>query len=262
MSAIAALAKVIGGIIFILSLAGLIFASALAQFTEYDNLQPAITGIVLQGQTLPTEAEFSKMKADVAQHCLQTGEEYFNSADVFPGSPNATLRCADVAATASPQEFYDLAAIGFFDAIYYKKYACDFISCMTQLPEDEAPFVLISAHANSFFKQVLIWTAAGIVVGLALVAVAIRRPFGIAKAVGIEMIISGAVAYAGMSVIKGMVPVQAAQAATGVLAQLLNGLLSTLSNSFVIVLAIGIVLAVVGFAGLRLGKAGKEKKKK
>jgi len=260
MSLVTTIAKIIGSIIFGLFLIALIFVSAMVQFTEYSNLQPAFSGLVSQGMQAPSDAEFAQMKTTFMQYCQQSGMTSVNPSQTG-GGPNVTIQCADINSAASGQEFIQLIAASLFNDIYYKNYTCDFVSCFLQLPQGEPPLVLLSAHANAFFKSPVMWAIAGIIAGLALIVFAIRKPFGIAKAVGIEMLVSGAVAYVGINAIKGMVPAVLAGAADA-LNQLLNGLFATLQNNFIIVLAIGVVLTVIGFVGVRFVKTKKPAKKK
>lgn len=255
MSVLTAVLKIVGGILLTLVVLA-VMSSGLAQFTEYGNLKTALVQTVLPQLPNLTASEFSEIKSDALAHC--SGVETINLADVRSGSPNATIRCADIAAVANGSELKQLAAVGIFDYIYYKNYSCAFIDCLSALPEQERPTVLVSAHANAFFKNAMMWAIAGAVLGLALLVLAIRKPFGIAKAVGIEMLFAGALAYVGLSAAKSMVPAEATQAAGGAVAPLINGLFATLANGFVIVLAVGVVLAIVGFAGSR----GAPKKKK
>ena len=256
MSALSALGKILGGIILGLFLIGLIYASAMAQFTTHDNLQPAFTGLISMGMPV-NESDFAQTKATFTQYCQQPGITVIDLGALGGGGPNMTLACSDVATATSAAQLVQFIAIGAFNSLYYKNYSCDFISCLSTLPDSEKPTVIFSAHANAFLNQIVTWMIAGVVLGLALLVVSIRKPFGIVKAVGIEMIGAGVVAYVGMSFVKGMIPANMPDA----LAPLLNSLFGALQNNFVIVLAIGVVLAVIGFVGARLAKKPAKKKK-
>ena len=258
MSVLSALGKVFGGIIFTLFLVGLIYTSAAAQSTTHDNLQPAFTGLISASMPV-NESQFSQTKAVFMQYCQQTGAATIDLGALGGGGSNMTLKCSDIASATSAAQLVQLAAAGAFDSIYYKNYTCDFISCLSTLPDSEKPMMIFSAHANAFLNQIMAWMIAGIVVGLLLLIVSIRKPFGIAKAVGIEMIIAGALSYAGVAFTKGAISANMPD----VVAPLVNNLFGMLQSNFVIVLAIGVVLAVAGFVGAHFTKAKtKEKVKK
>jgi hypothetical protein len=256
MSVLSALGKIIGGIILGLFLIGLIFVSAMAQFTAYDNLQPTFVNLISTSMPI-NESQFPQTKAMFTQYCQQPGITAIDIGALGNGAANMTLKCSDIASATSAQQLAQSMATSMFDSIYYKNYTCEFISCMSTLPEQERMTIMSSAHANAFFNQAIMWCIGGIILGLVLLIVAIRKPFGIAKAVGIEMIASGAVAYVGTNAIKGMM----SAGMPSEVISIANTLFGILQSNFVIVLAIGAVLAVVGFVGTRFTKAKVKKKK-
>jgi len=257
MSVLSALGKIIGGIILGLFLIGLIFASGMAQFTTYDNLQPTFVNLISTSMPI-NESQFTQTKAMLTQQCQQPGVTTIDLGTLGNGGVNMTLKCSDIASATSAAQLARLAATGLFDSIYYKNYTCEFFSCMSTLPEQEKMTVMSSAHANAFFNQAVMWCIGGMILGIVLLVVAIRKPFGIAKAVGIEMIASGAVAYVGISMIKGTISTGMPSEVIGVA----NSLFGILQNNFIIVLAIGVVLTVIGFVGVRFVKTKKPAKKK
>jgi len=258
---ISALGKIVGSIILGLFLIGLIFSSAFAQFTEYNNLQPVFVGLISMNIPI-NESEFPQMKAMLMQQCQQPGVTFIDSGALGGGAAtgggfNLTLKCSDIIAATSAAQLAELAATGLFDSIYYKNYTCDFISCLSTLQDQEKFAIMSSAHAHNFLNQVITWCIAGIAVGLLLIIVSIRKPFGIAKTVGIEMIVSGVIAYVGMSLMKGII-----SGVPSEVAAIANGLFSTLQNNLMTVIAIGAFLFFVAFAGARLTKPKAKVKKK
>ena len=258
MSVLSVVLRIIGCVVFGLFLALAVISNGMAQFTEHDNLQHAFIGMISEQMPAPNATDFAQAKTDMMRECA--GHESVNLAEMFEGAPNATVSCANVAEVASGQELVQLAAVAMFDAIYYKSYACEFVDCLTTLPEQEKPMVLVSAHANAFFKDAMMGAIALAIVGIVLIAIAMRKPFRIAKAVGIEMIFVGAVMYAVTAVvISGMLPAEAAGATVGPVVQ---GLIGAMASSFAIVLAAGIILAAVGFVGERLLRKEKAHRKR
>lgn len=225
-------------------------SSAFAQFTEYDNLKGTFTGLVSQQLPSMNQSQFEQTKAALTLYCRQPGRTTVNFADAMPGSYgslNITMKCSDITTAASSQAFFDLVAIAMFDGIYYKNYTCSFVTCVTTLPNQDKIAVIASRHANSFFKQAVFICIGGMVVGLLLITVGIRRIFGIFKAVGIEMIIAGALSYVSINAVKGMVPAGVSSIAGPVV----DSLVATISSNLIIVVIVGVILAVIGFVGAR-----------
>ena len=257
MTLIHAACRVAGGVLFTLFLIGFVMLHGVSQFTEYGNLQPAVTGAMLSRMPSMSASEFSAAKSDALAYCQKTGAEAFNLADARPGLPNATIRCADVAAAGGPDELRQILAAGVFDYVYYKDYACGFFDCLSQLHDQELAMMMVSGHAHEFFKSMMALSVAGIMAGLALMAYGIRRLFPVVRAVGIEMSIAGAASLAVSKVAEGAVPVEAA--VNEAIAPLISGLFDTLSGGFAVVLAVGVVVAAAGFIGSR---GRKEKRRK
>jgi hypothetical protein len=257
MSVLSAVLRIAGGIVFGLFLVLAVISNAMAQFTEHDNLQPVLVGVISEQLPAPNASEFAEAKTELMARCA--GRESMNLAEVFEGAPDVTVGCADAVAATSGAELVQLAAAAMFDAIYYKRYACAFLDCVTTLPDEEKAMVLASAHANAFFKDATMGAVILALVGIALIAVAIRRPFGIAKAVGIAMTIVGIVTYVGMNVAKGMLP---AEVAGGAIGPIVQGLIGTMLSGFLFVLGAGIILAATGFAGERAFERRKPGKRK
>lgn len=256
MTLLSAACKVVGGLLFTLFLVALVMAAGLAQFTDYGNLQPAVSSTILQQIPNMSAHDVSAVKSEVAAHCQRIGAETFNLADVRSGFPNATMRCSDVAA-ADAGGLKRLVAVGIFDYAYHKEYPCDFLSCMSQLPEQEKAMAAISSQANAFFKALMLWSVVGIIAGLALIALGTRELFGVLRQLGIEAIVSGAVSYAAIAAAKGIISAEAA--ANPELASLLSSLFGALSSSLVAAVAAGAVLAAAGFVG---GRPHKKKRGK
>ena len=198
-------------------------------------------------------AEFAQTKSGLSAYCNQTGVQIINLADITPGSPNATIKCSDIATATSSQDLGRLIAIGIFDQIYYKQYTCDLLACLSQLPEQDKFAIMVSAYANSTFKQAVMFAAGGIVLGIILIILGIRKLFRILRAIGVEVAIVGAAGYIGMNVLVGNVPAQVMQI------NVISDLLASLSSSFMVALVVGIVLTVVGFVGAHF--VGREKPK-
>lgn len=250
MSLISAVLKAIGCIIFIVALMGFIGAGTMAQFTDHDSLRDVFIGMRVNPLPSMSDVQFAQYKAGILGYCHQTGKDAVNLAEISPGSPNATMKCSDVSAIATPQEFVQYVTEGMFDVTYYKNYSCDFISCMSQLPDSEKLALVVSAHANAFFKQVALWAAVCMIIGLAITAIAIRKLFGILRAVGIEMAIAGAISYLLISFERSMIPPAMSLEITA----FINNIIDTLIAGYLYVLVIGIVLAVIGIVGGRFLK--------
>jgi hypothetical protein len=261
MSAVSAILKIAGGIIFAVFLVTLVVTNSTSSFTEHDNLQSLAMTIAASQLQFPqmNAAQFAQFKTAAASLCSQAGRTSINLKELSADSPDATLTCSEIAAARSTNDIAESIAAGMFDAIYYRNYSCSFISCLSTLPEQEKALMFASAHANAFFKQMMFAAVAGMLVGAAIVVIAIRKPLGIARVLGMSMIISSVIGFVLVNLAKGMLP---AGAAVEPVASVINGLFGSISSNFTAVLVIGIVLTAAGFLGYFVKNKKSEKPRK
>lgn len=173
-----------------------------------------------------------------------------------------TLKCADVAA-ATPQNIVSVVAGSTFDSIYNRPVVgCEgtigFVTCLQQRMANppELAQLLLTSRANQFFNGLQTLAFIGVAIGVALLALSIRRVSGVLKSVGVSSIIVGA-GYFVTNITRSLLP-PVPQEAAALVQPVLDSLLGTMQQMFLYIFVAGIVLTAAGFV---LGFAAKTKKK-
>src|SRR3989344_8040212 len=148
------------------------------------------------------------------------------------------------------QTFPTTLANAIFDKIYYKKYSCDFLQCLSNLDGNERFTIIITELGNRFFASSILPLAAATAAGIVLLAVSIRTWYGIAKSIGVTCIIVG-LPYFTFPLLEQMLT--GSQFATteqsAAIQPILAKVFEPMKMNFLLVFIFGVVLAVVGFVG-------------
>lgn len=254
------LGKGFGGFIFTTALIALVATMAFVQLTNYDTLKPIFTNLTEQQFTQQMnqtefEQQIEQSKPLLAAQCQETGAE---TIEVPLGEFNVTLNCSTVQ-TLTPSSFAKATGTSMIDRIYYKEWNCSFIDCLKQAKGEEAPFLLFSAKANSFFSSIIIYLWIAVALGIILLIVSIRNIAGILKSIGISMIVTGIPYFVMGYATTALVPPQAAAMASSMIALVTN----LFAPKFLLIFEIGIALTVAGFViGYVMKRFKKEKEKK
>ncbi|HLC39313.1 MAG TPA: hypothetical protein VJJ76_00330 [archaeon] len=244
MSVLATVGKFFGGLLFSIGLGTLILAMALAQFTEYTSLKPVVAEILAKEiSKQPTGDQLAILKTQ-----CEGGKE---TVEVPMDQPIGTLelKCAEVS-SSTVQTFPTTLANAIFDKIYYKKYSCDFLQCLSNLDGNERFTIIITELGNRFFASSILPLAAATAAGIVLLAVSIRTWYGIAKSIGVTCIIVG-LPYFTFPLLEQMLT--GSQFATteqsAAIQPILAKVFEPMKMNFLLVFIFGVVLAVVGFVG-------------
>lgn len=265
MGILRSIGKGIGGLVFTLSLAGLIFSIGLVQFTEYENLKEVfseilssqIEGGVAQAGTESggtgemTEEELGEMYQAFLQIC--EGEESVEL-PIQESEESITIDCNELRTAQSEEEgikgaIGEAAAVSFFvsffDGIYYKEYDCAFLDCIQAGQMD----VMLSAHGHEFLKQIQVYFAAGIAAGVALILISAERWSARLKGLGWPLVATG-ISYLFLKFGEGIMSSKLPGAEqTGVdVMSLIDKMFAPMMDSFLIALVVGIVLTASGYA--------------
>jgi len=239
-------AKVSSEIFFTIFLSLLILVIALANFTSYENLRPVFLNLAKQ-QINMTSQQLNSTLAAFSQLCRTSGNETIHVESL-------ALKCSDVYATTS-ENLPELIGSATFEKTYFKKYDCSFFQCIT-LPGQEKFVFLMSEQANVFFKNIIIYLAAAVVISGIVLIVAVETWPGRFKAVGFSLIFVGA-ADVVIFLMKGVLfqglPQQAIQQASPAI----NQILDSISSMYLLILVAGVILTAIGFI---LGYLSKMKK--
>jgi hypothetical protein len=231
--------KFLGGFVFGTFLALSILAASFIELTEYNNLQPVAVNIISeQVMENATQEEVNNLHLTLLELC-----ENKETIEMSLGEENITLNCSKIRETRT-EELLPLFATETFDKIYYKKYDCEFIECI----QEGDPRLLVSAHANSFFKNIqnVLWMVT--VIGAIVLFISVKTWSGRLKSFGIILIVAGVPAFILnlnllSSFIENSVPPQVMTVAS----PLINKFFDSISSKLLIVFISGIILTVFGY---------------
>ena len=186
--------------------------------------------------SLITEDQLKQLHSVFLQECKS--EEYINLPSI--GSENISIPCKDVNAS-TPENFIDLVGGEIFDTFYYNEYSCNFIECLKQ-PGEEKLLVIVSLKGHEFFKNIQLYFWDLTAVGLLILLVSIDTWGKRLKTLGWGMILVG-LPFVIFDYTKNIVLKNIPANLVGIL----NSVISSVSYSFLIVLAVGVVLLLSGF---------------
>jgi hypothetical protein len=238
------LGKILSGSLFTTFLVFAILVMSLIQFTEYNALKPVFTDILSQQITSSTPPEeLDRLHAALSAKCKNS-----ETVDIPMENQNISVKCSEIE-NSKPKDLTKLVAVKTFDDMYYKQYDCKFIECVQK--GEGSLFIILSAHANNFFKtaQVYLWVLT-FIFG-ALLILSIETWADRLKGVGTSLILTALPFFflnylADFFVPKGVMqslPPQVANSVNNLIGQLVN---STFIN-YLIVFVIGVILVSGGY---------------
>lgn len=252
MGILRSIGKFVGEFFFVLCLSTLILLLTIVEVTDYGNLKPMVATIINQQVAKQMDAQtISLLHAQILSQCSDR-----ETVEMPMGEwGNATLKCSDVNGS-KPEELGSLIASSMFEKIYYKKYDCEFIQCYKKSGLQEKAILFASSTANQFFKKYLIYLWIGTAL-FGLIILVSSRGWEIPKNFGKSLIVIG-IPFILIKLLKEKMNLPAeASAVQPQIDQIIN----TLSNRYLIILIIGILLAIIGYVGSYLAKRKEVKKK-
>ncbi|RLJ07319.1 MAG: hypothetical protein DRP12_02465 [Candidatus Aenigmatarchaeota archaeon] len=178
MGVISGLGKFFGGILLTLGLAAFLSLYAATWLTTYDNLAPIVTEFISPNIS---QEQLDSLYNYILYQCNRSQEVVVPVGDV-----NVTLNCSEI---PEKEVIPQLLVQESFKHVYYKTYPCDFLTCIKTLKGQELVMFLVSAQANSFFRQVKLYSLIAAVLGAGLLIVSIRRWKGITRSLGSSFLI-------------------------------------------------------------------------
>ena len=246
-----AIGKAIGAFLLALFILSTVFVYGLSQITEYDSLKPVFTESItdqINNQFSQNQDEFLRY---INAQCRSS-----DTLVLSVGNITLNLDCKELLAKA-PEKIPEYLSEKIFQNIYYKKYDCSALQCLTKAFSSRDPqelTVIISSQTNEFLKSLLPYLIAGIIISILIIIVSIRKLFEILKAIGITLIISG-IAFIVILLSESFLPT-----ADGALGGFIKTIVNTFAFLYGIVFAIGIVLTIIGYLGSKYYN-NEEKKK-
>jgi len=239
-----------GGFLFVTFLSMAILMMGVIEITEPSNLKPLMTDVASQQFTKQVSPEqLSLIHTRLLSQC--SGKE---NVEFSVGLDNVTLNCSSVKASR-PEDLGTLVGGALFDKVYYKNYDCGFVQCFQKSDFQGKISLLPTSLGNQFFKEVLIYLWIGTAL-FGLILLISAKGWEIPKDFGKSLIIVGfPVIFTKFlkEKINLLTETSAAQ-------PLIDKLLNSISNIYLIAIAAGVVLMVIGYLGSYMTKKKETKK--
>ena len=249
MSIVKSLGKIIGALLFTFFLTFALLSISLVDFTSYSNLK-SFAGELLSNSLSQqvNEDKLNQIYDNLKSQCVNK-----ESTSLQLGETSVKIDCSTLANTKA-KDLFNLVSANLFDSIYNKSYSCDFLECIRQTGNDRL-LVLVSQHANNFLKsiQLALWALAGI--GALLMYFSLDTMQGRLKTFGSNLAFSGGSYLILTYATNYLIPSQLLPGNIK-LDSIINNLFGKLTNYFIIIFIVGILLLLAGYL------IGKKKVKK
>jgi hypothetical protein len=258
MNFLSSFGKAVGGIVFYFSLNILILSMVVAQFLQYDSVQPVISGLIEKQMVgNATEDQLTAMHRALVEECKKPT----NNSISFPisESRNLTFSCSEIN-QIKPSDFPKMVSKNLFDEIYYKKYDCEFIQCFSKGIDENNPLLFLNFKAYKFFDSLKIYCIIGLASSVIIFAVSVKTWYGVAKNIGSSCLVTGIpffiLLYYKEPIIQKLanIPKEGLQIALKIFESTMHMLL--------VVFIVGIILTVAGVVGKHFAKKKVKKGKK
>ncbi len=160
--------KFFGGLLFSSFLFFSFLNLSLIQFTNYQNLKENLMPVIKDMISLQIKPE----QLNNLRIALLKGCENLESLPIQIGIYNVNLNCKDIR-ESKIEGFDEFLANALFDSLYYKKYDCDFISCLRQGDVNNL-LIIFSYQGNNFFKLSIYFTLLFTILGLIMILISIK----------------------------------------------------------------------------------------
>ncbi len=247
------LGKLTGSIAFTTFLVLAILLIEMVDFTSYDNFKP-LAGDIFEGRLFSavSDSDLDDLRNFLLFQC--SGRDMV-SVPLLGGQP-VVLNCNDVR-NSDKTQLKSLITTAVVDTAYYKDFSCSFIDCVMK-GDPENLSVVVSSEGNEFYKSLQTYAWMGTVLGLALLVLSTETWDGRLKGAGFNLVFVGLpflfVGYF-QSSLTSLIPPELEAAANPII----ESLMSSLKDKFMIVLGIGVASVAAGYA---LGFYLSRKKKK
>lgn len=245
--------KFLGSTLFTTLLVLAIMMMELVSFTSYDSFK-SLAGGIFEKQLFSSisEKELGDLQNFLLFQCSQTDKVSFPISD----EQQVVLNCADIR-NSDKSQLKNLIAVALVEGLYYKDYTCSFIECITQ-GDPQDLLVVVSNEGNQFYKSSQMYMWAGTGIGLALLLVSIRTWVGRLKGVGFNLVFTG-LPFLFLGYVQSIIPALPPELESSV-KPVIDSLTESIKNKFTIVLVIGAVLILAGYAlGFYLSRKKKKK---
>jgi len=255
MSLVSTIGKVLGMVIFSITLSAAVFSMGLSNLTDYENSK-AIFSEILSPQLKQSFGEqganVEKIYSTILERC-----EGKDSIDVpiTEGGNTVLIDCNQVRAIENQEgeEFErlvtELAVSAIFQDIYYRDYDCEFLKCIG----DGEVGIIMSPKGHQFFLGIQNYLYVSTLVGLAIIFVSAESWMSRAKCVGASLASFGFVylllVYAGDWLSSSISPeMQTGVTEAGInLSPIMDSIFQPIMDNLLILSVSGIAITVISY---------------
>lgn len=255
MSALRKIGGAFAGIFFVLAMMAAISIYSLVNFTQYENVKGVMSQLVQQqsaNSPLGDENQRTLIIEGLKEKCL--GKE---SIQFSYGAFSFDMKCSE-ADSLTGEKLNDFISEKLINGLYYKKYSCDFVSCLRS-GEQMVPLV-ITDLAHQFYQQILNYAVIATVFFGALFVIAAEGTGGRLKSLGKSLVWSSGPFVAFSLLLDKIANYFIPNNLSGLVTPVLSNFFAPTLMIYIYLLAAGIVLLVSGYAVLkRTASSAKEK---
>ena len=241
---------VIGSIILSALLILTLTLFSLAQLTTYETLKPLSANLAAETLTKNMTAdEANTLYSNLTLACDVSGNESL----ILPMGENTTesvkIKCADIK-SSGPTDLGKIFGGAIFDDLYYRNYGWSYPEAFLKAKSPNEYFsAFFSKNAHDFYN-VMFMVLLALTVVMALVMIWLGKSWiAIARDFGISLILATTPFFV-LELFKSNLP----STITNILGSTADMMTQSLSQNFLIIFAIGIVLLVIGLVGSRFSK--------
>jgi hypothetical protein len=266
MTILTKLGEIFGSLNFAVSFGFLIVFIALANFTQYNTLQPVITNEIenqLTNNVQQNQLDF--LYLNLTEQCKTSSTAIVQ----LDNNNQADLKCDEIK-NSNSSNIPHLIALSIFNQTYYKNYECSFLECVKGLmftnnsttQENQSVQIILTAKANDFFTKNQIFLEAGTVLGIILIIASVRVWYNILKIIGVTLLLAGII-YLFVPMIKGGISniTQNQNISNQTFTSIIDSLFAPISSLLKISLIIGLIFTIVGYLASYLMAKPKQKTK-
>lgn len=249
------LGKFFGSTIFTTFIVLAILMMDIVIFTSFDNVK-AVAGGILKEQLFSkmSQDDLAALKTMMSFQCSQTSQINLPIA----GGQTIAMNCDDVENMEASQ-LPDVITNSIISSFYYRKFDCSFVDCLKRGGVENL-MILASNDGNQFYRSLQTYMWIGAAIGLAILLVSTETWIGRLKGVGWNLVFTG-LPFLILGFIQSRFMPSLPTEIESSVKPIVDNLLSSIKNKFIIVLMVGIALVIAGYAlGFYLSrKSGKKK---
>lgn len=240
MSILRGIGNGLGGIVFVTCLGFLIILLSFSDFIQYDSIKPAVAGLIAPQITNGLDqTQLTFLHQMLLQNC--TGNEKIT----IPLKSEAIsapleVNCSEIK-NSNAGDLGNIIANATFDQMYYKKYDCSFLACITLAGKD--PLFIITQKMSDVVNKAIFYLGIGTVAGILLILICAETWADKLKTIGISSIFIG-LTYFVLLFTKNLILKNIA--GSEVTATVIEPFIVSLSSRLLLTLVVGIVLTIIG----------------